>query len=268
MQPPSQTAAASWDQFRTDYLEGLTLRNSRQQKAGVLLSAGNHDVSNAIGYYKTMVPATDSSSMVGIYNLMMPSPRPAGPYSYANERIHYSRDIAGIHFMFVSIWPDSAERVWMAQDLRSVSASTPVILFSHDEPAVESKHFTNPNGSHTINSTDKFENLLLENLKDGALTVSDPSTIEQQGFAAFVKANPNIVAYFHGNNNENKYYVYTGPDSTIALNTFQVDSPIKGNVSGSDETMLSFQLVSIDTDSRRMTVRECLWNAGAAVVFG
>jgi hypothetical protein len=28
-----------------------------------------------------------------------------------------------------------------------------------------------------------------------------------------------------------------------------------------DETKLSFQLVTIDTDTKMMTVRECLWNS-------
>ena len=41
---------------------------------------------------------------------------------------------------------------------------------------------------------------------------------------------------------------------------FRVDSPMKGNESGKDEKRLSFQLVSLDTDARKMTVREVLWN--------
>ena len=36
---------------------------------------------------------------------------------------------------------------------------------------------------------------------------------------------------------------------------------MKGNESGKDETRLSFQLVSLDTEARKMTVREVLWNA-------
>ena len=36
---------------------------------------------------------------------------------------------------------------------------------------------------------------------------------------------------------------------------------MKGNASSKDEKLLSFQVVSIDTDARKMTVREALWNA-------
>jgi len=48
---------------------------------------------------------------------------------------------------------------------------------------------------------------------------------------------------------------------------------MKGNISGSDETKLSFQLISIDTKTKTMTVRECLWNStptnpSAPIVWG
>jgi hypothetical protein len=35
---------------------------------------------------------------------------------------------------------------------------------------------------------------------------------------------------------------------------------MKGKYSSKDETKLSFQVISIDTNSLIMTVRECLWN--------
>jgi hypothetical protein len=35
---------------------------------------------------------------------------------------------------------------------------------------------------------------------------------------------------------------------------------MKGKYSAKDETKLSFQLVSIDPQTQRMTVRECLWD--------
>src|SRR5450432_2673761 len=69
----------------------------------------------------------------------------------------------------------------------------------------------------------------------------------QRELAAFVKAHPNIKAYFHGHNNGNEFYDWRGVDSDVTLPTFRVDSPMKGAVSGNDETKLSFQLVSIDT---------------------
>jgi hypothetical protein len=74
-------------------------------------------------------------------------------------------------------------------------------------------------------------------------------------------AHPNLTAYFHGNSNGNQFYDWSGPDHTAAIHTFRVDSPMKGNVSATDETRLSFQLVTIDMATRMMTAREILWNA-------
>jgi hypothetical protein len=89
----------------------------------------------------------------------------------------------------------------------------------------------------------------------------------------FLKRHPNIKAYFHGNSNWNQFYVYHGPDNDVDLNVFRVDSPMKGRDSAKDETLLSFQLISLDTQSQALTVRECLWNtkpldAAQKVVFG
>jgi len=124
------------------------------------------------------------------------------------DKVNYSRDIGGIHFLFVNIWPDSANRIWMEKDLKAVSTHVPVIIVAHDPPEGDAAHFTNPNGAHDINAT--------------------------------------------------------GPGHDISLPVFRVDSPMKGKYSSKDETRLSFQLVTIDTGSRKMTVRECLWNADPA----
>jgi len=125
--------------------------------------------------------------------------------------------------------------------------------------AVDSKHFINPNGLHDINTVDKFENLLVDQLADGT-TINAPSTIEQRAFATFLKAHKNVVAYFHGHTNYTQYYDWNGPDGDVVLHAIRVDSPMKGNYSATDETQLSFEMVSIDTRAKQMTVRECLWN--------
>jgi len=257
-----QSAAASWAQFWGDYNDSLTLSSRAGTKPSILLAPGNHDATNAIGYHARMVPDTDPTSMVEIYNRML-NPAVAktnATYDYATDKVNYSRDIGGVHFLFVNMWPDSANRIWMESDLASVPASTPVLLFAHDQPSVEAKHFTNPNGTGTINATDKFENLLAERLKDGGLTIDDEAVIEMRGLAAFLKAHKNIRAYFHGNENANEFYTWRGPDNDVALPTFRVDSPMKGNVSATDETRLSFQLISIDSAKSIMTVREVRWN--------
>ena len=260
-EPGIQSSDVSWSQFTTVYLNGVHLTNNRNKKTEILLLPGNHDISNAIGFTRKMVPLTDNTALVGIYNFMFPkNPRTSSSFQYSKDKVHYSINKGGIHFVFINMWPDSCERLWIEKDLQRVSKKTPVLLFAHDQPTVESKHFTNPNGSHTINLSDNFENLLPEVFKDGT-KISDPSKIEQISFVEFLKVHPNIKAYFNGNDHENKMYDYTGPNNDISLKTFQVDSPMKGNKSAKDETKLSFQLISIDFRTKMMTVRECLWNA-------
>ena len=123
---PTLSASTCWTQFANDYINGITLKDKVGNNSKLYLLPGNHDVTNAVGFYKTMSPLKDSAAMVNIYNMMMPIPRSAGNYNYANEKIHYSKDIGGIHMIFVCMWPDSAERVWMTNDLATVSQSTPV----------------------------------------------------------------------------------------------------------------------------------------------
>jgi len=192
--------------------------------------------------------------------MMMPAqPRTAADYNYATDKIHYSRNLGGIHLVFVNLWPDSAEQHWMEKDLKRLQPGTPVLLFTHSMPELEARFFTNPNGQHTINSADKFENLLPEIFRDGQ-TVKDSALYEERGLAAFLKQHPEIKAYFHGHNNFNEFYHWQAPDKDISLPCFRVDSPMKGRTSAKDETRLSFQLISIDTRTKTMTVRECRWN--------
>jgi hypothetical protein len=251
------------------------------------MTPGNHDVSNAIGYYKAPLNADagiDATSYVGIYNLMNPTSTIAttsftsaatAKTAYASKRLVTSRDVNGVHLVFVGMWPDSVARPLIDADLANVSSTTPVIIFTHDQPDAESKHFTNPNGTFSINTTDKFENLLSDTFTD-ATTINDasavaiPSIKEQQTFVTWLKTHKNIVAYFHGNDNANEFYTYPTSDTTsskylgaaydIKLNVFRVDSPMKGNFSATDPTKLSFQVISIDNDAKKMTVREYLWN--------
>ena len=264
MEIPIQSAATSWAQFKNDYINNLKLTGQNGQPTTLFIIPGNHDITNAIGFAKPMKPLTDPSSMVNIYNMML---KPATPmtnatYKYPEDRINYSRNIKGVHCMFITLWADSAQRIWMQKDLDTVAASTPVIIFAHDEPTAESKHFTNPLPPHDMTVANKFQNLVEENYKeDTAAMKSEKATdIEQRGFVKFLKLHPNVKAYFHGNSNWNQFYVYTGPDKDVKLNTFRVDSPMKGDFSSKDEVQLSFQFISIDPVKQLMTVRECLWN--------
>lgn len=271
-----QSAAASWKQFNNDYLNGLTLRDRENKKTPMYLVPGNHDVTNAIGFYKTMSPLFDATSYVNIFNLMMEPCTPltnvgfigttpdaaTAATSYASNKVRYSKDMGGVHFVFIGMWPDRDTRAWMDTDLARVCPKKPVIIFTHDEPNIETKHLMNPNTLHTINSTDKFENLVLgENNGLASVTsVNEDSTDEQNALVKWLKNHTNVVAYFHGNSNYNEYYSYTGPNGDISLNTFRVDSPMKGNYSSVDPSQLSFQVISIDPTATEMTVREYLWN--------
>lgn len=277
MEIPIQSAAVSWSQFESGYMRGIKLMGHDGKPAKLLMVPGNHDISNAIGYARPMQPLTDPSSMVNIYNLMMKPKKPLtnATYNYATDKINYSRNIKGIHIMFITLWADSAERIWMQKDLDTVAKTTPVIIFTHDQPECESKHFTNPLPPHNMTTQNKFENLVEEYYKEGPIASKDDgaTTLEQRGFVKFLKVHPNIKAYFHGNSNWNEFYVYQGPDKDVNLNVFRVDSPMKGKYSAKDETLLSFQLISLDPDTLTLTVRECLWNtqpldAAQKVVFG
>jgi hypothetical protein len=259
-----QRAAVSWSQFRADYIDGLTLTDHGAKRASVYVVPGNHDASNAIGYPRQMVPPVDPTSMVEIFNLMVrPSvPRTTATYRYERDKVLAARDLGGMHLVFLNVWPDSQARAWMERDLEHVSATTPVIIFTHDQPDGEAKQFKNPNGQHDINATDQFENLLSDTLADadGTSTKVQP-LVEQQALEGFLRRHRNITAYFHGNSNWNQFYDWTGPGHTLSLHTFRVDSPIKGNVSARDETKLSFQVATLDTAAKTLTVRECLWNS-------
>jgi hypothetical protein len=250
-----QSASTSWAQFQTDYLNGLALQDRSGRRTPLYAVPGNHDVSNAIGHYKLLKPAIDKTSMTELFNLMMKPAMPKTPatYDYQDDRIMVSHDISGVHFVFVTIWPDSVARKWMDNDLKSLSPNTPVVIFAHDPPAPDPRHFTNPNGKHNINPTDQFENLLSD-------TFTETGEAEK-AWEAFLKQHRNITAYFHGHNNWNEFYDWISQDKTLTLHTFRADSPMKGRDSAVDETKLSFQIATIDTASQTMTVREVLWNA-------
>jgi len=258
---PIQSSAASWSQFREDYVDGLKVTNTAGRKAPLYLVPGNHEVSNAIGFYKPMRPLVDKTALVEIYNRMMTPARPktTATYNYGSDRVLYSHTLGGVHFVFITIWPDSVVRAWLENDLMHVDRSTPVVIFTHDQPEAQAKHFTNPNGAHDINATDKFENLLAERLADGT-TIDAPTLVEQRQLERFLERHRNITAYFHGNSNWNEFYDWHGPSGTSMLHTFRVDSPMKGAVSADDESRLSFQVATIDSATQLLTVRECLWN--------
>jgi hypothetical protein len=260
-----QPASASWSQFVSDYIDGVRLRDHAGGTAPIFVVPGNHEASNAVGFYKTMSPPSDTAPLIDIYNRMLgpEAPLTTATYDYQRDRVFFTRDMSGVHLVFLQIWPDSAMRARMEEDLKHVSAATPVVIFTHDQPDVEAKHFINPNGTHDINAVDQFENLLVDRFADGT-SVDVPSLVEQAQFELFLKQHPNVTTYFHGNSNWHQVYEWNGPGRSARLHTIRVDSPMKGAVSSLDETRLSFEVVTLDPVARTMAVRECLWNADPA----
>lgn len=263
-----QSAATSWSQFENDFIKGVTLKNAQGGATTLYAVPGNHDVTNAIGFYKTMTPTTDSTVMLKLYNMFMNPSTALTSYTatdYDTKRIYYSKDIAGVHCVFITMWPDSTARAWIDNDLKSVSSTTPVILFTHDQPDIETKHLKNPNPPYTINATDQFENMVTDQSIDtdtnGLYTINAPSTTRQRELVAWLKTHKNIVAYFHGNDHINGTYTYTGPDNDISLQVVRVDSPMKGSVSKSDPSKLTYKVVNIDSVAKKMTVRDYQWYA-------
>ena len=121
-----QSAAVSWDQFETGFIRLLALQDAAGKATPLLLVPGNHDVSNAIGSPSRLVPATDATAMVEIYNRMMhPAvPRTKDTYHYATDKISYSLDLAGAHLVFLTMWPDRVARAWIERDLQGVPAGS------------------------------------------------------------------------------------------------------------------------------------------------
>lgn len=246
-----QSAAASWTQFCEDWDSSI--------HSPLYLVPGNHDISNAIGYVKPLSPEKDATSAIGIYNRMMKPvvERISTTFNYQSDKVHYSFMKDGVRFVFMGMWPDAHMRKWFNQEI-GTDTITPVILFTHDPPIADTKHFTNPNGEHTINPVDKFQNLLADTCM--VTDVKKKATKNWEKLEQFIYSHPMIKAYFHGDKNYNEFYTWHGVNGTITLPVFRVDSPMKGEYSSSDERMLSFIVVTMDMDKHLLTARECLWN--------
>lgn len=212
------------------------------------------------------VPADSvSRDMIGAFRLLEDTPLPedggvaAGTVYGKPAFVICTGDIA--NRMEDGVWPDSSMRGWYEAETAD-SSGFPVLLFTHDPPEAEAKHFTNPSWKHDINDTDKFQNLLSD-----ISSVRYPD-MEPEGnwktLENFIASRPEIRAWFHGDRNYNEFYIWKGVDGSISLPVFRVDSPMKGEYSSEDETLLSFIAVSVAPHGRRLTARECLWNTGSA----
>lgn len=148
-------------------------------------------------------------------------------------------------------------RHWMDSIFKADSL-TSIIIFTHDPPEADAKHFTNPNLPLDINKNHKFENLLADTCAVN-YTALEP-TENWHRLEQWLKEHPQIKAYFHGDCNYNKFYERKGTEGSISLPAFRVDSPIKGEFSSEFVSLLSYLVVCIDIQKRQITVRVCLWN--------
>ncbi len=297
MEDGVQSATESWRQFCRDWSVYFTIGGQSDNAASasgrpgttgagdaeevatecndkphLYLVPGNHDISNAIGYPKPLEPETDDASAAGIYHTMTGNGADAGrddcdDFDYSTDKTHYSFVMDGIRFVFMGMWPDSAMREWYGQETAG-DEDIPTLIFTHDPPEADAKHFTNPNGRHDINGIDKFQNLLTDTCL--VRTTDRKPKGNWRVLEDFIRDNDEIKAYFHGDMNYNEFYTWHGPDGTVSLPVFRVDSPMKGFESSSDETLLSFIVVTVDTGSGMLTARECLWNTGCrpGIVWG
>ena len=300
-----QDATASWGNFNSTYLTGLTLRNPANNPTPFLLSPGNHDISNAIGQQyiangsngATPTPGSPDTSTIDDDSMRQllaiaqnASPITPGTYTQSYftaqnsagawiNKPNYSLDIGGIHFVSISAWPDSGNRKWIDANLASVPLTTPVILFTHCYPDVDPKLMSPPATTSPYSQTTAGPPTAVGAPQDYECVVSDvidqtefaggsSTQVEQVAMSTWIKTHPNIVAYFHGHTNFNEMYTYDGGNHDLKLNCFRIDSPMKGQLSAASsapttgaadatpDTLLSFDLATVNTTTWQMTVRE------------
>ena len=162
------SATECWALFEKQYINGLSLKDRAGKAAEVLAIPGNHDVTNAVGFYKAMTPAKDNGSLLAMYNRANNTSLAPEAFDAKRDKVFLNREYGGVRLLFVQMWPDSAARAWLDAQLANVPSGKPVLLFTHDQPDIEAKHLINPNGSGDINAKDKFENLKAQAWQDVA----------------------------------------------------------------------------------------------------
>ncbi len=284
------SSAASFNQWKTIYSDGLTLKDRKGAALPIFLTPGNHDVTNALGGPEVMNPASDPTCFVNIYNWTM---KPATPlltteFNYNLHKVFNVKVFGGIHFVFLNMWLDAEMQEKLEAYLTNVPTSSPVFIFAHMPPEQTGANFRDPlSNGLDFPWAGGFANYFRDAMDISnvvapatAVTTATAPTKEVKALATFLKAHKNIVAWFHGHDNFNQFRTWNGENSVtvdnkmtqLAIPVFRVDSPMKGKDSAKDPKKLSFQVVTIDTAKKLFTVRECLWNktntAGGAIAWG
>ena len=209
-----QNSTASYADFTNIVLNGVTLKNKAGVAAKFLLSPGNHDVSNAIGNVKipgsvaTGAPASpnrvDAGSMKALYKVAkgidFVGTYDLTAFEYTNSsgaavnKPNYSMDVGGIHMISLTIWPDDSNRKWIDADLLSVPLTTPVMLFMHDYPDVDSKHLKSRAAGNPINATFEACATAIVDVSESAdgIAAATTTNVEQRAFVTWLKTHKNI----------------------------------------------------------------------------
>ena len=274
-----ESDSASWAQFQHDYLgvnnsstniSGglLNLNDKNGFPVPIFMTPGNHDTNNAIGDGSPM--AIDNTSVVQIYNREIGNLIGNTPWAPPSNSIilplpaysiNYSIDKAGVHMMFVNMWPDRNVQAWMDADLAKISPTTPVLLFTHApmDPQ-DATLFANPSAPNVPSAN--YTAVIPFTIGPTANYASTDAAAQE--VVNWLIAHPQVKATFSGHINYNDMSSIINPvtGSEIGVAQFRVDSPMKGLVSCTNDSMLSFQVMTIDTVAQTLTVRDFLWSQG------
>jgi hypothetical protein len=269
--------ALRWDEWKSVYSDGLTLTNRAGAALPIYLTPGNHDVANALGGPDIVPIAHDATALVNIYNWTM---KPATPltlatFDYNQHKVFKVEKIGGINCVFTNQWMDAEmiENLTAYLAAHAEATTAPMFIFCHMPPEQTGANFRDPSSDGiTFPWTYGFNNIFRDPMSpddgDNTLTTTAPLK-EVTALATFLKAHKNIVAWFHGHDNFTQFRTWNGENSVsidntmtqLAIPVFRVDSPMKGKDSAKAPAKMAFNVVSIDTVTKQLTIRECLWNA-------
>lgn len=111
------SATECWALFEKQYINGVSLKDRAGKAAEVLAIPGNHDVTNAVGFYKAMAPAKDNGSLLAMYNRANNTSLAPEAFDAKRDKVFLNREYGGVRLLFVQMWPDSAARAWLDAQL-------------------------------------------------------------------------------------------------------------------------------------------------------
>ena len=119
------SATECWDLFEKQYINGVSLKDRAGKAAEVLAIPGNHDVTNAVGFYKAMTPAKDNGSLLAMYNRANNTSLAPEAFDAKRDKVFLNREYGGVRLLFVQMWPDSAPTI--SRILKPSTSSIPTV---------------------------------------------------------------------------------------------------------------------------------------------